>query len=76
MPRPHGLSLTGKTQYRESLLGKLILQVEEHIVTGTVGEDAVPVRSTQWRDAKRSDLPMLRWLKKPRGPAPSPPVRM
>jgi hypothetical protein len=46
--------LTGRTRYRSSLLGKLILEVEFYYLEASTTTTARPV--TYWRDAKVTDL--------------------
>lgn len=68
MPRPSSSrDLTGRTMYRSNLFGKLILQVEERVVTGYVGRLApgvhrTPIVDTFWRDATLADLSELDWM--------------
>lgn len=79
MPRPmSAANLTGATRYRESWLGKLILQVEETYQVGYAGrpQPGKPTHflSTRWRDARGGDLYGIDWIHRAteRSPPPSP----
>lgn len=50
-------NLTGAARFRRTLLGFLVLEVEQHI---SLRDPAVKGRKTFWRRARKSDLGELR----------------
>jgi len=54
--------LTGAVRHRKTWLGRLILQVEEQIITGFGSPDNVQMHIRRWRDARERDLDLVNIL--------------